>query len=452
MSKESSFTAWFAKYVSLNVLSMTGLSLYILVDTFFVAKGMGNQGLTALNLVIPVYNAINAVGLMIGMGAATRFTMLRAQNRQQAADGAFTHAFVLGCAFGVVFTVLGVLFSDKLVYFLGARGEIIPLANSYIRTILCFSLAFILNQVFVCFVRNDQRPKLAMAAMISGSLLNVLLDYIFIFPFGWGMFGAAAATCCSPIASMIILSSHRIQKHNHFHFTRCRPQPKIAGRICALGSASFITEISSGIVIMLFNYTILSISPQVGVAAYGVITNLAIIVMAIFTGIAQGIQPIVSHLRGKNDVPGMCKALYMGLGLSLVLGGVFFLCGALFPQQLVGIFNKDGDQAFLQLAVQGVRIYFIAFWFMGLNIVTGSFFSSIGQARSGFFITLGRGLVLVIALLFVLSPIWGMLGVWLATPLAEALCLPATLLLLHRFVKKGPPQTANAPATANDIF
>ncbi|WP_417088861.1 MATE family efflux transporter [Eubacterium maltosivorans] len=149
----------FVHYVSLNVLSMIGMSCYILADTVFVAGGVGNSGLAALNLVLPAYSFINGAGLMLGMGGATRYAVLRGEGRDAAADRVFTQALALGAAIGCVLTLTGFFFTPALARLLGAEGAILQLSVRYLRTILLFSCAFMINNILVCFIRNDGSPS-----------------------------------------------------------------------------------------------------------------------------------------------------------------------------------------------------------------------------------------------------------------------------------------------------
>ena len=170
----------FGKYASLNILGQVGISCYILADTFFVSRGTGATGLAALNIALPLYNLMNGIGLMIGVGSATHFTICRAQNQQEEADRAFTHAVGLGLVMGLLFLLLGVFAAGPLSHLLGADAETFPLTSVYLRTLLCFGPFFIMNNVLLAFVRNDGGPGRAMCGMVVGSLSNVVMDYIFI--------------------------------------------------------------------------------------------------------------------------------------------------------------------------------------------------------------------------------------------------------------------------------
>ncbi len=413
----------FARYVSLSVLSMTGLSLYVLADTFFVANGVGSDGLTALNLVLPLYSLINGSGLMLGMGAATHFSILTGGKDPEGGSRVFTHSLLLALALSVIFMIIGLFFATPLAVLLGAKDQIIPLSSVYLRTLLLFAPAFLINNIIVAFVRNDSSPNLAMCAMLLGSLCNILLDYVFIFPMNMGMFGAAFATGLAPIISLCILSLHFLRHRSRFRPIRCHITGKEVGRILSLGLPSFITECSSGVVMLLFNFTVLSLAGNAGVAAYGIIANLALICVGIFTGIAQGVQPLTSYCFGAGQRERIKTLLLAGLCLSLAAGLLFFLLGELFPGAIAAPFNRDGDSVLASIASRGIRIYFAAFPLMGINIVSAAFFASVGRPRQSFAVSLCRGLAAVIPLVLILPRLFGLSGVFSVVPCAELLTL-----------------------------
>ena len=277
----------FLKYSSLNVMGMIGLSCYILADTFFVSKGLGTNGLTALNLAIPFYSFIHGSGLMIGMGGGTKYSIQKSQGAHKYASRTFTSAVILAACFAVVFVLIGIFLPGPAISLFTSDSAVFAMAKTYLRVIMLFSPAFLMNNVLLCFVRNDGAPHLSMAAMIGGSLSNVVLDWVFIFPCQMGIFGAVFATGLAPIFSMLILSPHFIRKKNQFYFIKCRPDGSLIKGILSSGVPSLVTEVSSGIVIIVFNTIIMALEGNVGVAAYGVIANLSLVIIAIYTGIAQ---------------------------------------------------------------------------------------------------------------------------------------------------------------------
>ena len=414
-----SISRQFTKYVSQNILGTLGVSCYIIVDTFFIAQAAGTNGITVLNLALPVYSVIFAIGAMIGVGSATRFAILRAQ-KDKRADEYFSNALIWIALFSAVFVVLGLLAPDKVMRAMGADREILKLGLSYFRIFLLFTPFFMMNYVFTAFVRNDNAPSLAMVATITSSLSNVIFDYIFMFPMKMGLAGAALATAASPIISILICSIHFRQKENTIQFIFRRPSLLQLGLSCQLGVPAFISEFSSGVTIMVFNFLILSIAGNIGVAAYGVVANFAQVALAIFNGVAQGSQPLISKFYGKGDKASVQKLLKLGVCTALVIALLEYGIVLLFTEELVALFNSEQSVELAAYAFRGMRLYFVGFIFAGFNIVGAGYLSATEHAAGAFTASVMRGVVAIIVFAYALTALFGFTGVWLSFTAAEA--------------------------------
>lgn len=419
----------FIKYAALNVMGMTGLSCYILADTFFISKGLGANGLTALNLAIPVYSLIHGSGLMLGMGGATKYSILKSQKNWGQTNKIFTNTVYLAGILAIAFLLTGIFLTRVLTAFLGADQEVFGMTATYLRVILLFAPAFLINDILICFVRNDGDPKLAMLAMLGGSLSNVLLDYLFIFPLKLGIFGAVFATGLAPLISIMILSVYFLKKRNQFRMTREKPHPETEKTVVKLGIPSLIGEVSSGVVILVFNSIILKLQGNTGVAAYGVIANLSLVVMAVYTGIAQGMQPLISKAWGRYEIR-TCKrilsyAMITMAAVSIVVYAVIFFLA----DPIAGIFNSENNRLLQEIAVTGLKLYFTASVFAGFNLIISIYFTSVELALPAQLISILRGVVLIVPMAFLLSGLFGMSGVWLAFPAAEFLTAVTGLFL-----------------------
>lgn len=419
MEKSRKIAAEFIQYVGLNILGMIGLSCYILADTFFISKAMGTRGLAALNLAIPVYSVISATGLMFGIGGGTRYSVFTFQGHKDEGNRVFTQTLLLSLMAGLAFLVLGAALAPAIAAVLGADGETLADTTVYLRVLLCFAPCFIMNNTLLAFVRNDKSPNISMAAMLTGSFANIVLDYIFMFPLGMGMFGAAFATGLAPVISMGVLSLHFLGKRNHLGIRRCGLRKKDAFSILAPGVSSFITELSSGIVLVVFNLVILGLAGNTGVAAYGIVANLALVVTAVFTGIAQGIQPLASRGYGAGDRKMLTFVMCASLSLSLVLSMGIYAGSNSCSDFIISIFNSEGSKDLVPIAKQGIRLYFAGFLFAGINIISAAFLSAVMETAKAFAISLIRGCLAIIPLAVILPSIWGMDGVWMAFVLAE---------------------------------
>ncbi|MGN1422944.1 MAG: MATE family efflux transporter [Oscillospiraceae bacterium] len=421
----------YAKYVSLNILSAVGISVYILADTFFISLAEGADGITALNLVLPVYSLIFAIGSMIGIGSATRFAILRARGDKRA-DGYFFNAVFFAMAISLAFMAIGGFCPDMVVRLLGGDERITGVGAGYTRIFMLFTPFFMLNYIFTSFVRNDKAPSVAMAGTLTSSLSNILLDYLFMFPLGMGMRGAALATGISPIISVIICSTHFFSKGNTIRFLPRLPSLRRLGEACALGVSAFVSEISSGVTTTVFNFIILGLAGNVGVAAYGVIANFAMVAASVFNGIMLGSQPLVSRFYGSGDNRSAKKVLHLAQGTALVLALLILAAVVIFAPQFTAIFNSEGSAELAAYAETGMRIYFTGFIFAGFNIVGTGFLSATERAGAAFVCAVSRGAAAIVGFAFLLSALLGMTGVWLAFPAAELLTAAVTMTALLR--------------------
>ncbi|MDO5726117.1 MAG: MATE family efflux transporter [Tissierellia bacterium] len=422
----------YIKYLIPSVGGMLGTSLYVLGDTMIVGRGLGATGLAALNLSIPIINLFTGLGLLFGIGGATAVSVDRGMGKSENVNRIFTKSMLLTFMFGLFLTLFRIFFLDEFVKFLGASGEIFEMSKAYLGILMSFSIPFLLNTCLMVFVRNDGAPKTAMAAMLLGSIFNVIMDYVFIFKLNWGMAGGALATGLAPVLGLMILSSHFIKKNNKIRFQRLKGRATKFWRIVSNGVPSFIVECSAGIVIFAFNQRLLKLAGNIGVSAYSIIANLSLIAYAIFTGVGQAIQPIVSVNYGADNMKRILKTVRNGIFTALILGIIFYLSGLLFPEVLIGLFIKDASQV-LEITKTGIRIYFLSFLLMGVNTVLTSYVQSKEQAKISLIISLLRGLILIIILLLILSKLFGIIGVWMTLPLTELLVFIFSVIAFKKF-------------------
>lgn len=418
MTKNTPFQD-FIRYSFFSIMGMIAISCYILADTFFVAQGLGTNGLASLNLAIPTYDFIHGTGLMLGMGGATRFSILKSQNNQKGADTIFTNTVYLGIFFSVIFMLGGLFFSGSLARLLGADQNTFEMTNTYLRVMMLFSPAFIFNDIILCFVRNDGNPRLSMIATVCGSLFNVVFDYIFIFPCNMGMLGAVLATGFSPVVGLTIMSPHWLGKKRGFHFRKLVPDADSIRTNISLGFPSLLSQISAAIVMIVFNMLILDLEGNTGVAAYGVIANISLVVLSFYTGIAQGIQPLVSHSYGRKKTDGIRQFLRYAMISMVILSAVMYLILFVFADPIASAFNSEHNAKLQEIAITGLKLYFTSLVFAGFNIILSMYFTSVEKALPAQIISLLRGLILIIPIAFLFANLWDMTGVWMSFPATE---------------------------------
>jgi putative MATE family efflux protein len=428
MTKKEVFRE-FTKYVGLSVVAMVCVSIYILADTWFVSVALGSDGLTALNISIAVFGIIHSFGLMIGIGGATYYAIQKSKSENTST--VFTHALIHGLFFVLIFVAAGIFFTPQVAQLLGAKGEILPMAVSYMRTLLLFSPVFVANNILFAFVRNDNNPKLAMAGMVTASIANIIFDYIFLFPMDLGMFGAALATCLAFTLSLIIVSLHFWTKNNQLKLRKCKIRIREILTIDSLGSSALINELAFAVSLIVFNLVILGIEGNIGVAAFGVVANIAVIVIAIFTGVAQGIQPLISKGHGMGDRVLVNQTLKYAL--ITISGIAFFVYGIIYynANTIASIFNSESDTIFAYLAPHGLRIYFIGLFFAGINFIAAAFFSAIGNAKEAVIISMLRSCVINIPMVIILGVLFRISGVWSAFVATEFAVASLSVIFLY---------------------
>lgn len=426
----------FIRYSSLNVLGMLGLSCYILADTFFISKALGANGLTALNLAIPVYSFIHGSGLMIGIGGGIKYAISKSQENKKAANQAFTTAFLLTALVSSFFFLTGIAGSGWLTGILGADAAVFDMTKTYLRVILLFAPMFMMNNLLLAFVRNDGAPQRSMAAMLIGSFSNIVLDYVFMFPLNMGILGAVLATGLAPVISMLVLSPYFFKGQNQFALKKCPITRHLCLMILSGGLPSLITEVSSGIVIILFNLLILGLEGNVGVAAYGVIANLSLVVISIYTGIAQGIQPLLSQNYGAGNTSNMRSVLRYALITMAAISISVYAFVYLGAEPITAVFNSEQNPLLQEIAVPGLRIYFTGCLFAGFNIILCAYFTSMEFALPAHIISFLRGFIVLIPMAFLLSAIGKIVGIWCTFPATELLVAVIGGICFFLFTKK----------------
>lgn len=421
-------------YISLNVLSTIGMSCYIFADTLFISQGVGPRGLAALNIAIPGYSLISATGIMLGLGGSICYSRYKARNSRKKMREIFTFTLVLSFIISLIYMLFGGVFSSFFVKILGANFEIFDIANIYFKIIYIFSPLFIFSTVLNFFVKNDGNPKLSMIAMLVGTLTNVVLDYILIFPFKLGMLGAVLATCIAPLVSIFILL---------FHFKN-ETNLKISKRLFGLrmmmiivsGFAMFVTEICGGVVVLMFNMIMLNLSGNIGVASFGIIANLAIITTALYNGIVQGVQPLITKYYALNDNENLKKVEKYTNVLITVISIIIYLIFYIFNNEIIGIFNDYENEKLQSIASLGLKIYFISIFAVGFNLFNQVKLICIKKVKLAQIISILRGVAVLMPTTAILVYLWEVVGVFLSVPITEILIFILTFKKVNKNKEK----------------
>lgn len=419
-TSDASLNYQLSQYVFRSILSTIGASIYVLADSFFVAQKMGVLGIAVMNLSMPLFNMMDGLGFLLGMGGGTLFTIYQIQDRKRSAK-IYTQTVVIGLIVGLTFTLLGILYASQISHLLGADSTTFKLTFQYIQIVLLFGPGFIFNNLLLGFVRNDHGTKTAMFAMTISSIANIFFDWLFILQLNMGMIGAGLATSFSPIISILIIMTHFRKKENHLKLVN---QPFILTDLqqtFSIGLPSFLTEMSTGFGIFIYNWIFLKVSGNSAVAAYGIAANVLLVALALFTGVAQGIQPIISQEYAQRNFKSIKHGLHFGLIIAELLGIICWAFVCFNSNIIIDFFNASSNFKVISLANSGMKLLLISLLFSSLNVVFNIFFSAINNSHISIAMVILRGYILPLIIVALSAKIAGVTGVWLSLTIIELL-------------------------------
>lgn len=308
----------FFRYLIPSICGTMVTSIYVLADTIIIGKGIGIDAMAALNIILPLFNIFFGTGLLFGVGGSVLMSIARGKGYTQTGNCYFSVAVLLNAITCILYMILFLNFMEPIARFLGATDVTMPYVLNYAPYVILGLGFFAFSTFLQTFVRNDGAPKLSMIAVVSGGVLNVVLDIVFVFPCKMGMAGAAIASVLGSVLTTVILLFHFRSKSNGLHFSLKKFSPVFITSIYKNGFTSFLVEVSSGIVMFVFNLQILKYIGDIGVSMYGVITNTAIVVICLCNGINQASQPIISTNHGAGLIDRIETVKKLGLRLSLI--------------------------------------------------------------------------------------------------------------------------------------
>lgn len=420
----------FFSYLLPSMCSNVFTSIYVITDTMMVGHGVGKEGLVALNLLLPVFNVFFAFGYMFGVGGSVLMSVAKGRKDEKEASSIFTTALLALILIGFALTIGCSLEIRRIAAVLGAKNENMELVLEYGRWLMGSGVIYMLVPFFQNFVKNDKDPKRAMIGSVAGSALNMLLDYILIFPMQLGMSGAIIATIIGNVINVVITISHLFTRQNTMKFKISSFRGKYILKVIKNGASSFLTELSVGIVIFVFNIQILSYLGERGIVIYSVISNVAIVVNALLNGVAFSAQPIVSFNMGAGEYDRVKKVRNIGLFTSFIMAPLLY--GIIF------FFTKGCIYAFvtptwdiLEYGIPAIRIYFIGSFALFINVFLANYFQAIVKPVCAFVIGFLRGLVFCVLLVWILPGILGGDVIWWVMPITEVLTAMVSLYFLN---------------------
>ncbi len=431
-----------AKFAIPAIISMLVSSLYNIVDQIFIGQGVGMLGNAATNIAFPVSIICTATALLLGIGSSSNYNLESGAGNQRKASEIVGTGLALLIICGVVIAGVVLAFLDPLLELFGVTPEVLPFAQDY-TGITAFGIPFlILTTGGNHLIRADRSPTYSMACMLTGAILNTILDPLFIFGFHLGIKGAAWATVIGQVVSgfLVILYFTRFRKME-LSWATLKPKGIYMKAIASLGMAACINQIAMAVVQITMNNTLRHYGAasvygtDIPLACVGVISKVNMVFMSICIGISQGCQPIWGFNYGAGSYGRVRETYLKAFRISLAVGIVFFCCFQLFPRQIVGIFGT-GSEEYFHFAERYFRIFMLMTFINGIQPMSSGFFTSIGKAKLGIVVSLTRQVIFLLPLILIFPVFLGIDGVMYAGPIADGAAALAALVCAVRELKK----------------
>ena len=426
------------KFAIPAIISMLVSALYNIVDQIFIGQGVGMLGNAATNVAFPVTTIATALALLLGIGGASNYNLEMGAGREKKASSIAGTALSTLVITGVILAVAVLLFLRPLLSLFGATTDVMPYAVDYLGITAVGLPFYALSIGGNHIVRADRSPTYSMTCVLTGAIINTILDPLFIFGFGWGIKGAAWATVIGQVVSgiLVVIYFGKFRKM-YLELSMLKPSSECLKAIISLGMASCINQIAMAIVQIVLNnilryYGGLSVyGSDIPIACVGVISKVNQVFMAICIGISQGCQPIWGFNYGAKKYDRVRLAYRYSMISCTAIATVFFLCFQLFPHQIVSIFGTGSDLYF-QFAERYLKIFMFMTFANGIQPMSSGFFASIGKAKLGIVMSLTRQVLFLLPLIVVFSLIMGIDGVMYAGPIADAAALSLAILFARR--------------------
>ncbi|MBF2613790.1 multidrug efflux MATE transporter FepA [Listeria welshimeri] len=419
------------RYLIPSLVGMLLMSLNIVIDGIFVGHKLGGVALAGINIAVPVFTIFTAISIWIGIGAATQFSFAIGEKNVAKAQTIFTNAILAVISITIIIGVIAFIFKVPLAYFLGANDETIGYVLEYMNILLVFGFALTLENILSIFVRNDGDPNLSMIALIVTAISNVILNYLFLFIFEWGVTGSALATMIAIIIGVCILITHFFKKTSRLKFVKLDWNKAFFKKTLAIGFPSFLAEVGVSVFTLGYNISIAAIAGTAGVAAFSVLNYTHSVILMLFLGMGSAIQPLISYYRGAKARQKELETLKIAIIVAFSTGVGFLLVGFFGSNLLVSMFGNFSPEI-RDLASNGIKLFYTAYLFMGFNFVMMTYFQTSDKVKMATWITISREIIFMVIFLLILPPIIGIPGVWLAIPISEMIVAGSIIFYMKK--------------------
>ena len=422
------------RFVLPSVLMMLFSSMYSMVDGFFVSNYVGKTAFAAVNLVMPFAMGVSVIGFMLGTGGSAVVSKTLGEGRKEDANKYFSMFVYVAAVLGTILGILSITFMPQVVSLLGGEGELYDYGVLYGRVMMISTPGFILQLMFQSFFVVAEKPRLSLAITLTAGIANMVLDWLLVGVLGMGIAGAALATVVSEFTGGLTPVVYFFTKNSSLlRLVKCRIYGKVLAQACGNGVSEMVTNLSSSIVNIVYNFQLMRIVGNDGVSAYGIIMYVNFAFMAVLLGYSIGSAPIVGYHYGAQNRSELKNMFRKGIIFMAVAGIVITAAAEIFAGKVVGLF-AGYDAELCAMTVKGFRIYAIAFLVMGMNVWASSFFTALSNGRVSAIISFARTFVFQIIMVIVLPMLFDLNGIWSAIVVAEALAL---IISIAELVKHG---------------
>ena len=429
------------RYAIPAIVAMTAASLYNMMDSIFIGHGVGSLGIAGLAVTFPFINLAAAFGSLVGVGASAVVSMKMGQKDLKSAEAVLGNVILMNIVIGSLFMAICLIFLDPILYFFGASEATLPYARDYMKIILYGNIITHVYMGLNEVMRASGYPQRAMAATLFAVAINGVLNALFIFVFDMGIQGAALGTIVAQLLALIGVIFHFCSSKSFIRFKRgiFHIKRHIIGAMLAIGLAPFLMNLCSCLVVLLINNGLKTLGGDMYVGAFGIINRISFLFFMIVMGFNQGLQPIVGYNFGAKQYDRVIRTLKYTIFCAVGTTTLGFLLCQLFPRTIIYMFTTDAD--LINISEHGLRLIVAMLPIVGFQMVTTSFFQSIGMAKKAIFLSLTRQLIFLVPCLMILPQIWGTNGIWGSIPVADfAAAITSGLMLgyqLKKFNKMG---------------
>ncbi len=420
------------KFVLPSIVMMMFMSLYTIIDGMFVSRLVGSDALSAINITLPALTLIWAIGIMFATGSGAIISSDMGEGQWDRAKSRFSFIVLVNAIIGVLVMVLGLLFVEPIVVSLGATQNIKQYGIDYLSVLILFTPISIIKMLLDYFIIAAGRPQLAFVLTVLGGIINIILDYVFIYSFQMGIQGAAWATGLGQFIPAIIGILFFTRQANALHFVKPKMEWAMLVKSMLNGSSEMVTNLATGVTTFLFNITMLRLVGEDGVAAMTVVLYAQYLLVSAFLGYVTGIAPVISFKFGEKDTNQLRFIITFSMKIIAIVSVIIFLSSYVLAPVITLLF-VDASNPVYEMTVKGFNLFAISFLFCGVNIFVSGMFTAFSNGLISAVISFLRTLVFIVILIMILPRFFDLAGVWLTVPIAELLSLMISLYFMNRY-------------------